>query len=201
MKNLINTTVESYIKNFSSYIDSVPKEPNTELKIWFNRFIQYLPQKAKVFEFGSAAGRDALYLRNNNIQMTCTDVVPQAIEILTELGFESYLYNFSDPIKDEWVNKFDGVLANAVLLHAPEQIFLKTLSNISEILKSGGILAVSLQLGSGEDIMNNRKNMPRFFKFYSEESFLKTLKNLPFKLIELYNTEDQKWLHAILKKD
>ncbi len=125
---------------------------------------------------------------------------PQALEELRLNGFEADLYDFRNHPKNEWLNKFDGFFANAVLLHASQKEFEQSLNNVYKVLKDNGIFAFSLKVGEGEEISLEKMNSPRFFKYYSKEELLKILEKYPFEILSLKEILDNKWLHVILKK-
>jgi SAM-dependent methyltransferase len=145
-------TIQTYRENFEKYADKTAIEPSGELKKWLDLFASLLPNEGKVFEIGSATGRDARYLAANGFHVTCADVIPEALQRLSEQGFETVEYDFRDDLNPEWIDKFEGVLANASLLHATQPIFENALKNIALMLKLDGVFAFSLKTGEGEEI-------------------------------------------------
>lgn len=98
-----------------------------------------LPANGEVLELGSAFGRDARYMASKGFKVLCTDIIPQALEKLAQEGFETATYDFRNKPNKEWEGKFDGFFANAVLLHAPQDIFEQALNNLLVVLKAGGV--------------------------------------------------------------
>jgi SAM-dependent methyltransferase len=199
-KNLQNETTDTYIKNFDKYTERTPKEVSGEFKEWIDSFVSNIPIDGKILEIGSATGRDARYFKSKGLSVTCTDIIPEALEQLNKDGFKTEVFDFKDEPKNEWTDSFDGFFANAVLLHAPEDIFLKNLSNILKVLKNDGVAAFSLKTGEGEEVSFEKMEAPRYFKYYSKKELEDILSKYSFEIISLKYADDQKWLQVILKK-
>lgn len=193
------TTIATYQQHFDRYVERTQSEVSGEFKIWIDSFLSHLPQSGKIFEIGSAFGRDACYFRERDYQVTCTDVIPQALEALSADGFETAEYDFRDNPKQEWLGKFDGFFANAVLLHAEQDVFKNALRNATAILKENGIAALSLKTGEGEVISLEKMDAPRYFRYHTEEEIRDILSRLPFDVISINHAENQKWLHIIMR--
>lgn len=193
-------TIQTYRDNFDKYIERTPAQIGDEFKKWLDAFLAQLPATGEIFEFGSAFGRDARYMKERGYQVFCTDIIPQALEQLSKDSFNTAEYDFRNKPENEWKGRFDGVFANAVLLHAPQEVFEQALWNILEILKSKGVCAFSLKSGSGEEISVEKMDAPRFFKYYSPEELKSTLAAYPIEIISLNTADAGKWLHAIFRK-
>ncbi len=199
MEDKSNQTINTYRENFHKYSERTASEVSGEFKEWEDAFCEKLPQGGLIFEIGSATGRDARYFKSKGFNILCTDVIPEALDNLAKEGFETSEFDFRNQPKDEWLNKFDGFFANAVLLHATKEVFEQALNNISKILKKDGVIAFSLKTGEGEEISTEKMDSPRYFKYYSEEEIRNILKNYPFEIISLSKADNDKWLHVILK--
>ncbi len=192
-------TNETYIRKLSEYKERTRQEVSGDMKIWIDTFADQLPIGANILELGSATGRDARYLRLKGFKVCCTDVVPEALTELEQDGFETFEYDFRNEPKQEWLKHFDGFFANAVLLHAPDNLFRKTLIDITKVLKKDGVAAFTLMNGKGEEIKRDKMNAPRYFNYHTEEEIRKLLSDLPFQIISLTCTDGDKWLNIVLK--
>lgn len=197
--NIQDITISSYRENFNLYEKASPSEIDAESKIWIDNFISLLPNNANIFEIGSATGRDARYFKSKGLDTTCADVIPEALQKLESEGFKTEVFDLRDQPKKDWEKYFDGFFANAVLLHIPKEIFKDTIYKIHSVLKENGVFAFSLQLGTGEEIRNNKINSPRFFQYYTEEELINLFNELPFQTIYIKITEDKKWIHLIVR--
>ncbi|MDP1720415.1 MAG: class I SAM-dependent methyltransferase [Candidatus Nanopelagicaceae bacterium] len=162
-------------------------------------FASHIPRGGTIFEIGSASGRDARYFAAQGFTVLCTDIVPEALQRLSSEGFETVEYDFRDAPKSEWANGFDGVFANATLLHAPPDVFENTLRNIAFLLKKNGVAALSLKTGEGDEISFEKMDAPRYFRYYTELKIREILSGLPFEVIDVSHAENGKWLHIIVE--
>lgn len=192
-------TIQTYRENFDKYVARTGTEPRGEFKELLDSFASCLPEKGSILEIGSASGRDARYLASKSFNVTCTDVIPEALQRLSEQGFETAVFDFRDDPKPEWIGKFNGVLANASLLHAPQPIFENALKNIATMLRPRGVFAFSLKAGEGEEITLEKMDAPRYFRYHSEPEIRRILTGLSFKILSISHAEEGKWLHVIVR--
>ena len=179
----------------------------TASRLWvLSPRVEFLVSISKVFEIGSAEGRDARYLRKAGLEVLCTDVIPQALDELAHDGFQTSLYDFRDEPKEQWVNSFDGVFAKAVFLHAPQEVLENALTKISRILKECGILCVTFKLGTGEEIETGKLGGARYFKYYTRDELEAIFaKRSDFEIVDIQETTDpakwvKTWIQIIARK-
>ena len=199
MENPSDITIQTYRHNFRKYVERTCSVPSDEFKAWMDLFAAEIPQDGKILEVGSASGRDARYFAAKGFRVMCTDVIPEALQQLSEQGFETAEFDFRDDPKAEWAGKYDGFFANAVLLHAPLDVFKKALKSIALVLKDSGVAAFSLKTGEGEAITVEKMDAPRYFRYHSESEIREILSELPFEIISLSHASEGKWLQVIMK--
>ena len=199
MENINDQTIKTYQDNFHKYSERTPSEVTGEFKVWMDSFCSLLPEQGKIFELGSASGRDAQYFKSKGFEVFCTDVVHEALNSLAEKGFETAAFDFRNKPDNSWLDGFDGLFANAVLLHAPQEVFEESVKNISKIVKENGIIAFSLKTGEGDEISLEKMDAPRYFKYHSKQQLEKTLSNFNFEIISIIHADNEKWLHVLLK--
>ncbi len=197
--NNSDLTIQTYRENFDKYVARTGSEPRGEFKELLDSFASCLPEKGSVFEIGSASGRDARYLASRGFNVTCTDVIPEALARLSEHGFETAEFDFRTDPKPEWIGNFDGVFANASLLHASQDVFENALKNVTLMLKPRGVFAFSLKTGEGEEITTEKMDAPRYFNYHSESEIRGILTSLSFEIPSLSYAEQGKWLHVIVR--
>ncbi len=198
---LQDITIQTYQDNFDMYKEKTPNEMSGEFVVWMNAFIALLPRDGYVFEFGSAEGRDARYLRDRGVQMYCTDVIPQALEELSVDNFKTAIYDFREDPHDSWQDAYDGVLAKAVFLHASQEMFEKALRHISVMLKHQGVACLTFKLGKGDEIETDKLGGKRYFKLYEEEELIEIIRhNKDFEIIKTFVMSELKWTQVLLKK-
>ncbi len=199
MDNLNDLTIRTYREGFKKYEERTPKEASGEFKEWINSFTSHLPENGTILELGSATGRDARYFASKGYKVTCTDIIPEALEKLSQEGFETSEFDFRNEPKEEWNNHFDGFFANAVLLHAPKDVFEKAVANVSKVLKKDGVAGFSLKTGDGEEVTEEKMDAPRYFNYHNKEDITELLSGLPFETVSISHADNNKWLHIIVK--
>lgn len=200
MNDQSGKTIKTYRENFHKYIERTPAELTGAFKEWVDLFLSYVPEGGAVLEWGSASGRDARYMAAKKYNVICTDVIPEALQKLSEQGFEVREFDLRNKPVPEWTDRFDGLFANAVLLHAPQDVFEYALKNIGVVLKDGGIAAFSLKTGEGEEITYEKMDAPRYFRYHSEREIREILPKLSFEIISLSPADQGKWLQVIMRK-
>lgn len=199
MENPNDITIKTYKEGFNKYEERTPREVSGEFAEWINSFTSHLPENGTILELGSATGRDARYFSSKGYKVTCTDIIPEALEKLSQEGFETSEFDFRSEPREEWNNHFDGFFANAVLLHAPKDVFEKAVANISKVLKKNGVAGFSLKTGQGEEITEEKMDAPRYFNYHNEEEIRNMLSALPFEIVSISHADNDKWLHIIVK--
>ena len=197
--DLNDITVLAYRNNFDTYIKKTESEVSGELKEWIDDYAKLLPVNGRVFELGSASGRDAEYLQGLGFDVFCTDIVDEALTSLAEKGFRAEVYDFRDIPKDEWKHAFDGYFANAVLLHAPKHIFEQALLYTHMILKKGGVAMITFKKGMGQEMVLDKLGAPRYFKYHNEETLKEAISKAPFEVISITHSKDDKFIKLVAR--
>lgn len=197
-------TIKTYSEKFKTYEEKTPPEQSGEFKEWIDAFSALLPSHARVLEIGAGFGRDTRYLQSKGFSVLATDAVPQALERLKRDSLETDFYDFRDPLKDSWEHAFDGVLANAVFLHAKPETLKARLQEIPQVLKENGIVALSFKKGEGEEMNSVKLGAPRYFRYYSEDELAEIISTTGLELVRTgtgsaTNYSPHGWLHLILK--
>jgi SAM-dependent methyltransferase len=125
--------------------------------------------------------------------------MPEALDELSRDGFTTSEYDFRDEPKEEWIHRFDGYFANAVLLHASPDVFIQALATIPKILKRGGFAAFSVKAGDGEEESMEKMDAPRYFNYHTEPELRELLSNLPVEIVSITHPDNGKWLHLVIK--
>ena len=85
------------------------------------------------------------------------------------------------------VNSFDGIWSMASILHIPKLEVKDTIIKFREVLKTNGIIYISVKLGEGEKFVkrDRYKGLEKFFAFYTESEIADLLENCGFEIIKL----------------
>jgi SAM-dependent methyltransferase len=165
-------------------------------------FLQHLPPKAHILDAGCGSGRDAKYFLKKGYKVTAFDASQEMVNLAAqETGLPVFHLCFADLA---FQNEFDGVWAQASLLHIPYQQTRAIYQKIHQALKPQGIFFASYKYGdtymptAGRDFWN-----------MNEVTVLPYLKGL-FEVIKIWKapdtrskvspSKDQAWLNFIVKK-
>jgi SAM-dependent methyltransferase len=137
------------------------------------RFVERVGTQARVLEIGSGPGRDALELERIGLSVRRTDVSPGFVRLLHAAGHPA---DQLDPLTDDLTDErregapYDGVWANASLLHARRDALPVVLARLAEVTRPGGTLHMTLKEGDGERwSVHGHVGAPRYFTFWREE--------------------------------
>jgi len=124
------------------------------------RFLELLPAGGKILELGCGAGDDSAAMLAGGFDVRPTDGSPEmADEASRRLGrpVETLLFHDLDEVE-----AYDGVWANACLLHVPRPELSQVLARIWRALKPAGHLYASFKAGEadGRDALNRYYNYP-----------------------------------------
>ena len=124
------------------------------------RFLALLPPAATILELGCGAGAASAEMFLRGFDARPTDGSPEmAEEASRRLGrpVETLLFHDLDKVE-----AFEGVWANACLLHVPRDELAQVLSRIWRALKPGGYFYASFKIGDaeGRDTLNRYYNYP-----------------------------------------
>jgi SAM-dependent methyltransferase len=149
-------TLRFYRANASAYAG----REITSRQARLTRFLALLPAGAKILELGCGAGGDSAQMLACGFDIRPTDGSPElAAEASRRLGRPVETLLFQD--LDE-VEAYDGVWANACLLHVPRPELAHVLTLIWRSLKPSGHFYASFKAGDedGRDGLNRYYNYP-----------------------------------------
>lgn len=149
-------SLDFYDENAAQYAARVRSVPERQM----NRFIKRLPAGARILELGCGAGGDSEALLALGF-----DVIPSdgssamAAEAERRLGRPVLVLPFQQ-LKYE--AEFDGIWANACLLHVPRSDLPDVLGRVSRAIRPGGRFYASFKTGGGEgaDSLGRYYNRP-----------------------------------------
>ncbi|MDE1995278.1 MAG: class I SAM-dependent methyltransferase [Rhizobiaceae bacterium] len=123
-------------------------------------FLEELPAGASVLELGCGGGQDAAYMLSRGFDVTPTDGSPELAKQAEKLlGRPVRILRFETLDADA---AYDGVWAEASLLHVPRSILPDVLTRVRHALKEGGIFHASFKAGDaeGHDTFGRYYNYP-----------------------------------------
>ena len=124
------------------------------------RFLALLPSGAAILELGCGAGGDTAEMLARGFDVRPTDGSPEMADVAAKrLGRPVQTLLFHDI---DAVEAYDGVWANACLLHVPREELADILALIWRALKPDGYFYASYKAGDadGRDTLNRYYNYP-----------------------------------------
>ena len=212
------TTINFYDKNAEAY---AALTVTADMSRAYEKFLAYLLHGAKVLDAGLGApgsvhgerasiqildagcgsGRDSLFFMRQGYRVTMLDASAAMCRCAEKLTGQKALHKTFAEINFD--KQFDGIWANASLLHVPEQELEKVLKILHRALKEDGVLYASWKYGEAE-----RRDGERFYCDMTEEKLKKLLRRTGcFVCKEVWVSEDvlplhreQPWLNVVLGK-
>lgn len=157
---------------------------------------QTAPSAAGVLELGSGPGNGARYLESCGLSVTRTDATPAFVEMMRADGFAATLLDIRT---DSFGGPFEVVLADAVLLHLSRAEFAAVLRKARAAVTPGGLLAITLKEGDGEEWRCDKLDLPRHFTYWREAALRTELELAAWTPIRVDTVAGrvEPWLYAL----
>ncbi|KRR15257.1 SAM-dependent methyltransferase [Bradyrhizobium lablabi] len=149
-------TLQFYRRNAEAYAG----REITSRKARLTAFLARLPPNAAILELGCGAGGDTAEMLARGFDVRATDGSPEMAEVASKRlarPVETLLFHELDEVE-----AYDGVWANACLLHVPRDQLASVLALIWRALKPDGVFFASYKEGDtgGRDTLHRYYNYP-----------------------------------------
>ena len=145
----------------------------------------HAPEGAHVLEIGSGPGVDAAVLEERGFQVRRTDATAAFVEMLRAQG---HVADLLDVRSDDIGGPYDAVFAQAVLLHIDRGELPRVLTRLAAAVRPGGLLAISLKEGDGEEWSSHKVELPRHFTYWRLEPLREALVSTGWEPVVLERT-------------
>lgn len=191
-------TIAAYDDRVDAYLAARPATPPEAVVAWLQRFAGLVPGP-RVLEIGSGPGDDADLLEGHGLRVQRSDASRAFVDRLRGLGHDALLLDLR---RDPLPGGFDGVLADAVLLHLERDELDRALRAICDALVPGGVLAYSLKEGDGETWSERKLGVPRRFVLWREPALRAALERAGLVAIEVQRVEGRadRWLQVLARR-
>lgn len=195
---MLNKTINYYDINAKEFVEGTL---NVDFKTTQDKFINKLPAKGYILDFGCGSGRDTKYFLAKDFKVDAIDGSIELCKIASEYTNIKVRHMYFNELSI--VNKYDGIWACSSILHLSLDDLVDVFKRMSKALKDEGIIYTSFKYG---DFSGERNG--RFFTDMTEDSFAKLIANVDnLKVEEQWITADvrpqrgnEKWLNLILRK-
>jgi len=151
---------EATLQFYRSHAEAYAQREVTSRRARLAAYLVQLPPRAAILELGCGAGGDTAEMLAAGYDVRATDGSPEMAAVAsTRLGrpVETLLFHELDETE-----AYEGVWANACLLHVPREQLADVLSRIWRALKPGGVFFASYKEGEegGRDRLDRYYNYP-----------------------------------------
>lgn len=187
------TTISFYAREAVNYT-SRDQAPEIE---HLNDFLSRLPEGASILELGCGAGQDSQYMLDRGFDVTPTDGTPEIAEEAARLLQRPVpVLLFEDIAAQQF---YDGIWANACLLHVPRPALPSIIGKIHAALKPSGVFYASFKAGNGE----GRDKFDRLYNYPSAQWLREIYEQYNWQQIIIknmtgsgYDKVPTEWLHV-----
>ena len=174
-----------------------------------DKFASYLKQGRSVLDVGCASGMKSEYLAKKGFVVTGVDFSGKMIELAQKRMPSRFFFvrDINEPLNLK--SKFDGIFAQAVLLHVPKNNIKKVLGNLLELLKPNGYIYIAVKkVNEGqieEQVIKENDygyEYERFFSFYTLDEMRGYLEEFGLKIVysDVISTGKTEWIQVIAQK-
>ncbi len=192
----MNETLVYYDRNASSYFKQTIA---VEMKTAAECFLKYLPEGARILDFGCGSGRDSKFFLERGFQVDAVDGSKKLAKLASEYTGLSVKCMLFQELED--IDQYDGIWSCASLLHLPKAELPDVLAKMWRALHPEGILYLSMKEGIGESLENGR-----YYAYYQKEELTVLLQENRFTVLAAERTEDEMgrsgtcWINVIARR-
>ena len=159
----------------------------------------HAPVGAAVLEVGSGPGHDADRLEALWFAVRRTDATRSFVELQRADGHK---IDVLDVRTDDLGGPYDVVFAQAVLLHIDRAELPRVLARARAAVRPGGLLALTLKEGDGEEWSSHKVELPRHFTYWRAEPLRAALVGAGWEPVVLEQTSSSygRWLRSLSRR-
>lgn len=177
------TTIDTYDNTAREYAEKVR---NIYLDDEMDYFMSLMPRESRILDLGCGSGRDARYFSDRGYNVIGVDLSENLLDIARENAPDADFRLMDIAELDFQQNYFDGIWANASIIHVPKKDLPEVLYACYDILH--GIMYASFKIGEGEQMLEDKRyeNARKFYAFYSMEEIEEFAKKAGFEVLKAY---------------
>ncbi len=157
----------------------------------------------KILDLGCGPGRDLVAFQRQGHTVIGLDATPAFVEMAQSTGCEVWQQSFLNlELPPE---SFDGIFANAALIHVPRAEMVRVLGDLWRSLVPGGAIVMSICRGDGEGFIS-RPTGYRYVAGWEYPNIAPCVEQAGFEILQHYYRppglpcEDQSWLVIVARK-
>lgn len=181
MESHENITIAEYQATANSF-----REGTWDHDVSQNRqaLVKWMPRNpGRILDLGCGPGRDLMAFKAEGHEVIGLDATPAFVEMAQQTGCDVWQQTFLDlDLPDGF---FDGVFANASLLHVPQTSMEAVLKNVWQSLVVGGAIVLSMARGNQEGFVN-RPSGQRFVSYWEYQTLAPLVQAAGFTVVDHY---------------
>lgn len=189
----LDDTLAFYRDNATTYASRERLAPTARLAA----FMRKLAPGAAVLDLGCGGGHDSLAMLDHGFEVTACDGSKElALKAEARIGRKVEVIRFQEI---DWQERFDGIWAEASLLHVPRAELADVLARIRRALRPGGLLQASFKAGETE----GHDRFGRYYNYPSAAWLSACFGQAGWSQIQIheadgggYDGEPTRWLHV-----
>lgn len=184
MEEYLQKTINTYNKTAKEYVENVKGlVPMNELE----KFIKYV-SSGKILDIGCGSGVAAKNIQEKGHQVYGVDLSEELLKAAKKESPNSKFYMRDMRVLGFNDSEFDGIWHVASLLHLEKKDVPTALNEANRVLKSGGVMYLSIKGGEGEGIELDKRydGLPKQYTYFETEEINKLLENANFEVLENY---------------
>lgn len=189
-------TIQFYAEEWQAFTARRYEVPRAEIE----HFMAAMPPGGRVLELGCGAGQESEIMLARGLDVLPTDGTPEiAAAASVRLGRPVPVLLF-DQLCDE--QEFDGIWANACLLHVPWGELSGVITRIHRALRPGGLFYASYKAGEGE----GRDRFNRYFNYPTLAALRDLYARFEWQSVDMhealgsgYDQVPTRWLHVFAR--
>jgi ubiquinone/menaquinone biosynthesis C-methylase UbiE len=199
----LKKTQETYRQIAAAYAQA--QSSRAQLARHIDKFVAFLPVGGTVLDVGCGPGMDTAVFQSQQLTAIGLDYSHEMMRVGRDEHGCNVPFARADMRHLPIGQKVDGIWSCASLLHLDRKEMLPTLQGFWRVLKPGGILYLSLKVGSGEawvKMQNYGHGLPRFFTYWQAEALDALLETAVFHILEAWEEDGKKdrWLVRYAQK-
>jgi len=158
----------------------------------------------KILDLGCGPGRDLVYFKQQGHTVIGLDATPAFVEMAQQVS-GCLVLNQSFLSLDLPKETFDGIFANASLIHVPQAEMVRVLKDLQAALVPGGAIIMSMVRGDREGFIA-RPTGYRYTASWEYETLAPCVEQAGFEILRYYYRppglpcEAQSWLVLVARK-
>lgn len=195
----MNPTINYYNKNASDFVSGTIDVDFTATQ---NKFLNQLPENARILDFGCGSGRDTKCFLERGYQVDAIDGSEELCRMASQYTGIPVKHMYFQELGVE--DTYDGIWACSSILHLSKEELLPVMKKMAAALKRNGIIYTSFKCSEFEGERNGR-----YFTDFTMETFREFVAPIEeLSITEIWITGDvragrgeEKWLNIILQKN